>query len=553
MAGTHQNACGSRGRPGTARVSQGPAALRAPSRAAVDEPRVHRRQFILGPAPFVVDESWSVVELGPSRCLSYSATLPVEIVQDADGRSWALVGLAFQTDSSRRPPTDELQLMRSGAVEETYRTWSGRWLLMGEDEVHLDACGSLGCVYSTSPDESTPVWISSSPVLVRDLLQAGGGRRAAAPPIAHASGMDWYPAPRTRFDGVRRLMPSQILRLARNGPVVTPRPLLPDAPELLTYEDKLAFVAGGLRTALKHVSAREIPVWLALTGGRDSRVLLAAARTAGVELKTFTYEKSLALMRRADRRLPPLLAAAAGYEHRLVPRQRLSPERLALFDEHSGGHCAGVDRAYFAHRQWGALPKPAIILRGAAIGVSSMHYRENETFSLPRETGDPARAIADAWGFERWHADSSAHLSGISEWVEWCREHPDAGYDWRDRFFHEQREGAWRSAIEQGLDLAGYEIMSIANCHSLLAALLSIPPERRAEKRHQVDLVELLMPELAAHPFNPRDPLVIRRLRAERSAYRRQAKSSVLRYLMLRGRGAVRGIGQAGGRWFRRD
>src|SRR5205085_2877275 len=57
-------------------------------------------------------------------------------------------------------------------------------------------------------------------------------------------------------------------------------------------------------------------LWLPLTAGYDSRLLLAAARAAEVDVTTFTFENPR--MSRADRDLPPALARIPNVEHRLI-------------------------------------------------------------------------------------------------------------------------------------------------------------------------------------------------------------------------------------------
>jgi hypothetical protein len=79
---------------------------------------LHRRQFVLGPRPLLVGDSWQVVEVSPALRLSYCPTLPLSTVADADGVSWVLLGRAFQSDPDRPAPLEEVARARTADVPE---------------------------------------------------------------------------------------------------------------------------------------------------------------------------------------------------------------------------------------------------------------------------------------------------------------------------------------------------------------------------------------------------------------------------------------------------
>jgi hypothetical protein len=487
--------------------------------------RVHRRQFVLGPRGVLEGDSWRQLELSASLRLSYCDTLPVSTAADADGTSWCLLGLAYQSDPDRPDPLAEVQRTRTQDVPALATAWSGRWVLIGDGCVHMDACGLLGCFYrEAEPGETRELWVSSSPTLLRDLGGVEPGD--IAPPVEHACGMHWYPPPRSRYRPVRRLLSSQVLRLdGASDERVGPRPLISPRPDLADYETALAYLARGLRTVLENMGRNGSPIWLSLTAGCDSRVLLAAASHAGIDATTYTFDKPMLLMKRGDRVLPPKLARIAGYNHDLIGRQQFSQDRLDAFEAHTGGHCADLDRDYIAYGQWGTVPSSALVVRGGVFGLGGVYFRK-EPFALPRETEDPAGAVARAFGFEGWHPDSFAHEQGISAWLDWVERTPHEGLDWRDRLYHEQRMGGWFSSIEQSLDLVEPEIVNPFNCHDFLSALACIPEEARLGKQHERDLIARLVPALAEVPFNPPDPRLLRQIRWERRLYRKHGSLS---------------------------
>jgi hypothetical protein len=456
---------------------------------------------------------WLSEELSPSLCLSHDPDLPVASVTDKRGVRWRLLGVAVQSDPEAPDPLQQLADNERGSGEllDVYASWTGRWLLLNESELHLDACGLLGCFYRTIHEGSTAeLWASSSPALLAALPGRAPIERRA-PRIHWGRGMEWYPPPKSGFTGVSRLLPTQILVLPVEAQqrVVARSPLVDVGRP--TYDQILDALHGSLVTSLRRLEARGEPMWLPLSSGFDSRLILAAAKHADLPLETFTQEYPL--MPTGDRRYPPLLARELGYGHTFIRPARFSRRREELFDAHCARHCVEMDRRFFAHGQWEAIPPPAQILRGAVFWA----YTMNRKFPDP-VVSDLSQAISKRFGFDEYHRGSCSHFEGIGEWVDWVVRTPHAGLDWRDRLFLEQSNGGWVSSVEQALDLTAYERFYVANSHTYVSTTLALSEATRRSKRHHVDLIGRMAPEVLRFPFNPPDTSMLRisiRLRDE--------------------------------------
>lgn len=450
--------------------------------------RVHRRQFVIGPAPFLVDEEWTSAPIGEGFHLSYHQALPVAAARDRDGGVWYLLGIAVQTDPKRRAPLDEIASARPQEVDALTSTWAGRWGLFGGGSLRADSGALLSCFYSRSSHEGR-LLVSSSAALLETLVDGGD----PSPPLRYEVGMDWYPAPASRFAGIRRLLPSQALDLSDEERAVRHRPLVKGEAEA-SYDETLANVETSLRTAVRNLAASGAPLWLGLTGGYDSRLLLAAMWREGLDFTTFTWD--IPGMARTDRVLPPLLARDAGVPHQLIERERFDEERLRTFDAHTALHTVELDRVLYPWGQYAQFPRGAIVIQTTLLEVGALYYHGK----LPPQPANIAQSVEQAFGVSEHYPDSAAHREGLRDWAAWIDAHPEPAMDWRDRFYWEQR-GAWAGSSFQASDLAEAEFVSPVNHESLMEAVLRIDPSRRRGKRWEVDLAYRMAPFATDHPY----------------------------------------------------
>jgi hypothetical protein len=478
--------------------------------------RPHRRQFVIGPAAWHVYPDWLCEEVSPGLHLSRCPELSLKRVADAEGREWCLLGLAVQSRPNEREPALEIASSRTAEVPERAQGWSGRWVLIGAGRVHQDCARLLGCYYR-SPDGSS-MWVSSSPALLATLPGTAPARRIGARlRWGPQKGMNWYPAPASGFEGVSALLVSQTIALAP-GSRPEARPLVhPLDGVVATYERQLDYLQDSLITIFRNLAERGSEMWIACTAGIDSRLLLATAHAAQVEVRTFTQQLPFPFMRTGDSRLPLVLSKAVGFEHRLIRRRRSSPSRAAVWEAHTAGHSSDADRPLFVRGQWQPFGVSATVLRGGVFEVGRSSYMSKFPL-MPEATEDQVvDHIVRRYKADRYQPRSVPHHDGIRSWVKWINDHPDR-VDWRDRLYWEQRAGAWLSAIEQALDLTGSDRVEPANCGRLVDCMQGIADDRRLHGVFTRDLIERMAPQLLRYPVNPPNSLG---MRLSRSLHRR--------------------------------
>ena len=181
----------------------------------------HRRQFVMGPSRASSSRDGATPRVD-GIVLSHCPTLPVTLVDDASGRPWALLGHAVESRSDRPEPVPQIAAGSTGASPLLYDGWAGRWALVGEGELHLDATGLLGC-YLGKNHETGAVWASSSPTLAARLVSGREPAELCAWPLRYEDTVSWVAPPRSRDPDVQSALPTQVTKLADGS--VRPRPL----------------------------------------------------------------------------------------------------------------------------------------------------------------------------------------------------------------------------------------------------------------------------------------------------------------------------------------
>jgi hypothetical protein len=352
----------------------------------------------------------------------------------------------------------------------------------------MDASGLLGCFYGTTRDGQ--VWISSSPALLADILSPKADSRQ----LYYQRGLSWFTPPLSRFVDISRLLPSQVIKLKDGS--IQPRPLLPPINPDLDYQEALELLSQSMITALRRLYQKQSKVWLGLSAGVDSRLVLAMAYRSGVNIAPFT--RIAARMSVADRILPATLAKKLGYQHIFLHGRNSQAKRQHLVTEHSAGHVSQGDALPFLQSVRDSLE--GISVGGWCMEVGKALWRN----SLPNTIDDTeicTQQIAQTYG----EPLNSSAIAGIRQWLEWVKQTPQAHMDWRDRFYIEQRLAGWQSSKEQLYDLSNIQRIPIVNAARTYALMLSIAENRRLNGKYQLDLISQAVPHLSCYPCNPSD------------------------------------------------
>lgn len=453
---------------------------------------VNNKQFVIAKKGYAAD-GFITINLKDGYVLSYQKNLKVYLSKG--NRQGVLIGMVWQCDEKRKTPFEELdRLTHEDKIEvndiyEMEKTWCGRYVLIVGNTIYLDAAGLLGIFYANDV-------LSSSYAILCDIVKI----KDKYPDKTFGIGMCYQPGTLTMHKSIKRLLPTQVYDFAEKK--LFYRNLISDN-EIFDYCSKQSmdiFIQHFKTSLLNMQKAADGDLWLSLTGGHDSRTLMALLEYAGIKYNCFTLDVSN--LTSGDRDLPKLLAKQQKHPFSFIKRsfRNFSARRLKEYLLHSNGFAKDEDICSYTFGQYQKLTesnKEVVILRGGLWEVCRKFFREyaDEKDSLNIDLMKKT--------CPRLAEDRKAVISLLS-YLEYIKKHKEKYIDEIDRFYWEIRVGCWLSSIEQSCDIMDH-ITFLQPCNSrvLLALLCALAKEEKEpwEKKHQEKIIEKICPELLRIDF----------------------------------------------------
>jgi hypothetical protein len=458
----------------------------------------HQKQFVLGPLPVRVRPEWECLQIADDLILSLCPKLRIARLRSKDGRDYYLLGLAVRADVAGASIEAAFSSKHSSEVEEWTGYWAGKWALVAAERCWQDAAGLLGVCYRRIGSD---VWISSSPAILGGYLPNVAPAARLPWHVAHEKGMDWIPAPLTTRENVFKLLALRTLE-PRTGVI---RPVRFDAAKGTHVKD-VPLVAATLHAIMGNWAQLEFRERkIGLTAGFDTRTVLAAAVAANADCQAFTDVHEL--LASPDHDLPPRLAARVGIGHRLENDRGTPPEDVRAREAAIIAH---MDRAIFHPTAAMCASGRADHMHDAGLTIAAGHgfeigrcaqwarfFRAGLTEKTPT-SGGLLRAF-----FSSRPKPLSLWTDAMETWKRSLSDPIALDLDWRDRFYLEQRFGAWASTVQRTLDVLDGNFFYPANCLWLDHLMLRFSPRERRAGFAQQAAIGLLAPALLEFPFNP--------------------------------------------------
>ncbi len=449
---------------------------------------INDRQFFITKEKTTAFEDWKEIAFSNGYFLHYHEGLNV-VYQCGD---IVLLGYAWQVDPTRKSPQEELsdlckkKVITHHDVYDIEKSWCGRYVLIVNEFIYLDTCGLLGVFYSDKT-------ITSS----LNILCTIEDRKIIFPKIVHGKMPDFVPGMRTPYNGVYRLLPSQILNYVSKERYTRPL-LIDEVPNMISEEERIDVFARYFITSIKNLSNLfpNTPLWLAITGGRDSRASLACFEKAGVNYKTFTLWHEW--IYESDYVIPQKLAKATQKPHRYIKRdnKQFSQQRFDDYRTHTAQMAVDEDWLFYAYNQYQTLienDKPIVIVRSSIWEIPNYYY----TICFDKKAEDLTYIYPEI-------NNNKLFFDSCMEWKDFVDKDSLNSYiSFDNRTLWEMRECCWLSSIEQSFDMMdGITSIQIANCRLFLSHLFGFDAKDRIQKTHEDKIASYLCPAFSKIPYD---------------------------------------------------
>lgn len=434
----------------------------------------YRRQWYLGKERPKVDINWLEYVISADFKLFYHPDLAVSFKKLGDQSGFLLLGIALNPLHSKENFLNRLSKKRSydQYIDEIINA-CGSYVLISYSEnsikLYNDAAGFMGVYFKKHSAASTPS-------LFHDLVEDTE--------ILHdykfGFGNDWYTGSVTPYLGVKKLLPNHCLdlnscSLTRFWPVPDSINRGKNTPKSLVISKMIDLIQSQLSGILNYGH-----VITSLTGGQDSRVLLAGSKKNWDKTMFFTISgKNIS---KDDIDITKELIDLTNIKHTFVPNVSPPVWVLQLYDNISAGESIGARRD-IAGTCLKLSGKNVIHVNGNLGAILKSYYwpskrpEKFEMSSVLKDFANPGNIITD----------------GIKEWHESTPDLP--AHQIYNLFYLEQRGGRWMSAGENSSRLF-YESFSPFNSRILFELVCQLPIELQYNGKLLKHLTEEMAPEL---------------------------------------------------------
>jgi hypothetical protein len=373
----------------------------------------------------------------------------------ADGRGMGLFAgrpilWEGETEADGATALDPVTYLSS--FESCVERLDGRFVVARHDETRrtLDVLtDALGAYPLYTARDGGTLWLGNNV----ELLRRSSGVSAMRPlALASFLGMGFSLGGEALWDGVRRVPGGTWISLS-DGELTRPSLLgAADVARLFSGTFDPAAAGATLVAATRALGDWPgRPVTVSLTGGRDSRLVLAAAVRSGMAFtaQTMAHAPERGSADSEDVRVARLVAAAAGVPHEVVaePPGETVASRLRLLRLVSPGTVAISELGPLGPNR--ALPGIELNLGGQGGELARLHYGSGEDDDTPRALVDRLFVTTvNRWPRPLLNGDGEA---SVRDWLgAWVSEQLEAGAaprDVPDVFYLTQRMGSWAAQI----------------------------------------------------------------------------------------------------------
>lgn len=432
-----------------------------------------RRQWIVQASGQTCHDGWSVLKLSKQKSLYCHPDLSVCSVE-LESKQFFLLGIGVNPNDGNETYWFD-RLAEDSDIPSILEDVEGVYVFLecsGEKiKLYTDPAGMMGVYYRPGIAASSP---SLLPNLQRDeevdrQYQLGGTD-------------DWYTGSRCPFTNIKYLLANHYLDI-ETGEIERFWPLKNF--DELSFEDGVAQCSDLMRNAVGQY-VRRGDVLLSLTGGKDSRVNLAAAKSFLDQITVFTLRSPQ--IKLCDVEAPRLMSDMLNFEHHIEDVPENDKGLVELYDEISGNLALGARRDILAACK-AFEGKDAIHLSGNLGAITKSYFWPNKS---------PASVNLDAL-LKEFVQKPQVLVDGAEEWLESVPNHlaPHVVYN---LMYLEQRGGRWMGVGENASSLF-YQPASLFCSRKIFETVCSMPLATQYGGTLLEDFANYMCPELNSVPY----------------------------------------------------
>jgi hypothetical protein len=366
--------------------------------------------------------------------------------------------------------------------EDFYSRTTGKWILIILDSanpsVFLDPHGSLPAVFSTI--ERT---IASTPTLIG--TDADWDEKMMSE-IGFPEKIHWLPSGLTFKKHVRRLQANHCLlltewKVSRHWP--TPKT---DFSIDNNIESAVTKIISNIQDTIT-ATQKIYPLCLTLTGGMDSRVVLACARDHVLKIKIITFAGAKETL---DMYLAKRLAKQLHLNHRFLPIQNSTPEELEQWLITTGKSVAGD--VWKISKTLTQLDASRVFMSGQSGEVHRGNYWRRG------DTADKKITASELLKRSKFPLHPLL-LNATEKWLDELKFLNT--FNTLDLVHIEQRMSCWGSIQAFGNRTSLFEISPLGS-RLVFQSMMKLPHKYRKKQQLPYDICKKVWPELLQLPFN---------------------------------------------------
>lgn len=414
--------------------------------------------------------------LGKDFTLHYHSDLHVSSRTYAGGIV-IILGAFVHYDYNASMELDGLASTRHEDVVDWLNGCAGAYALISVCENIVKLYTDMAGIFSVYRKEN---YLASSPYLIPGIIKS----KKVESEYSLSGSDDWYPGDLTPFEGCTAIYGNHCLNLSEQS-IKRFWPIPDDVQKKISREAAISKISIIHQRNIESFS-KKYSCAISLTGGKDSRLNLAAARNVLDSVYFFTIRSND--QQTYDIQAPVKMAREFGFTHNIIDSYQPTISILNIYDEAAGDMSIGARRDILDACEKVAS-RADVHLSGALGEYLKCQYWPSST---PHE-------ISGKILQSEFIQHSSLIKNSITDWVESLPENmpPTMAYD---LMYIEQRGGRWAGNGETASAIF-FAPGTPLNCRKIFDVFQSMPRKLERNGTVQVELIKKLWPELLSVPF----------------------------------------------------